>query len=115
MNKSVSTNFGLLLKSLRTEKGISQQKLAESAGVERNYIYYLGKDTSEPTLGVLMGLASGLGLSFAGFAALIEKASRSANNTQHKLNLFATICIPLSILVMSYPLELAIFYAALLT
>ena len=80
MKENLPINFGILLKSLRTERRISQQKLAEAAGVERNYIYYLEKGTSEPTLGVLMGLASGLGLSFAEFAAMIEQASRGANN-----------------------------------
>ena len=80
MNNNLPSNFGALLKSLRTERRISQQKLAEAAGVERNYIYYLEKGTSEPTLGVLMGLAAGLGIPFKDFAALIEQASRDANN-----------------------------------
>jgi transcriptional regulator with XRE-family HTH domain len=75
-----TATFGNLLKKLRTERRISQQKLAEAAGVERNYVYYLEKGTSEPTLGVLMGLASGLGLSFAEFSAMIEDATRNANN-----------------------------------
>lgn len=81
MKGQTSFHFGTLLKSLRTERGISQQKLAEAAGVERNYIYYLEKGSSEPTLGVLMGLASGLGLSFSELAARIEEAFRDANNT----------------------------------
>ncbi len=80
MKEDLPIKFGALLKSLRTERRISQQKLAEAAGIERNYIYYLEKGTSEPTLGVLMGLASGLGLSFAEFATLIEQASRDTNN-----------------------------------
>ncbi len=80
MNKVFSVQFGAMLKSLRKERRISQQKLAEAAGVERNYIYYLEKGTSEPTLSVLMGLASGLGLSFSNFAAMIEQLSSDANN-----------------------------------
>ena len=80
MNKSFSVQFGAMLKSLRQERRISQQKLAEAAGVERNYIYYLEKGTSEPTLGVLMGLAAGLGLTFSDFAAMIERLSNNANN-----------------------------------
>ena len=68
-----------MLKSLRQERRISQQKLAEAAGVERNYIYYLEKGTSEPTLSVLMGLAAGLGLTFSDFAAMIERLN-GANN-----------------------------------
>ena len=80
MKDQSSSYFGPLLKTLRTERGISQQTLAEVAGVERNYIYYLEKGSSDPTLGVLMGLASGLGLSFPEFAEKIEEARRNANN-----------------------------------
>lgn len=80
MSKDLPTYFGITLKSLRVERGITQQDLADAAGVERNYIYYLEKGLSEPTLGVLMGLAAGLGLSFTEFASEIEKAARSANN-----------------------------------
>ena len=69
-----------MLKSLRQERRISQQKLAEAAGVERNYIYYLEKGTSEPTLSVLMGLAAGLGLTFSDFAAMIERLVIANNN-----------------------------------
>ncbi len=80
MNEPFSVRFGAMLKSLRQERRISQQKLAESAGVERSYIYYLEKGTSEPTLSVLMGLAAGLGLTFSDFAAMIEHLN-NANNT----------------------------------
>lgn len=55
--------FGIVLKELRLKKKLSQEKLAESAGIERNYIYYLEKGRSEPTLRVLKGLAKGFGMS----------------------------------------------------
>ena len=80
MNEPFSVQFGAMLKSLRQERRISQQKLAEAAGVERNYIYYLEKGTSEPTLSVLMGLAAGLGLTFSDFAAMIERLVVANNN-----------------------------------
>ena len=73
MKTRFSIQFGSLLKELRKERKISQQSLAESAGVERNYIYYLERGDSEPTLGVLMGLAKGLDLSFSDFAKKIEE------------------------------------------
>lgn len=82
MKTAFSANFGALLKTLRKERKISQQKLAESAGVERNYIYYLERGDSEPTLGVLMGLARGLGIPFNEFAALIEALPDSPRSEQ---------------------------------
>jgi transcriptional regulator with XRE-family HTH domain len=80
MRTDFSIQFGALLKSLRKERKISQQKLAESAGVDRNYIYYLERGDSAPTLGVLMGLARGLGMPFSEFAALIEVLPASPQN-----------------------------------
>lgn len=82
MKTDFSIQFGALLKSLRKERKISQQKLAESAGVERNYIYYLERGDSEPTLGVLMGLAQGLGMAFSEFSALIEALPNAPKNIQ---------------------------------
>ena len=82
MKTDFSIQFGALLKSLRKERKISQQKLAESAGVERNYIYYLERGDSEPTLSVLMGLAQGLGMAFSEFSALIEALPNAPKNIQ---------------------------------
>ena len=81
---SMITDFanrcGELLKSLRKERKIARQKLAEAAGVERNYIYYWGRGDSEPTLSVLMGLAQGLGMAFSEFSALIEALPNAPKN-----------------------------------
>jgi len=71
--KNETPHFGTLLKELRLKKKLSQEKLAESAGIERNYVYYLEKGRSEPTLRVLRGLARGLGMSFCELAAKIEE------------------------------------------
>lgn len=68
-------NFGALLKQLRKERKLSQEALAEVAGVERNYIYYLERGESAPTLIVLMGLAKGLGIKFSELAMMIENIS----------------------------------------
>lgn len=82
MKKSTShtellRTFGALLKKLRTDRKLSQEALAEAAGVERNYIYYLERGDSAPTLIVLMGLAQGLKLTLSEFAMLIEDATKS--------------------------------------
>lgn len=84
MKTDFSVQFGALLKSLRKERKISQQKLAESAGVERNYVYYLERGDSEPTLGVLMRLAQGLGLAFSEFSALIEALPNAPKNIRQE-------------------------------
>ena len=80
MSGEFLVHFGAMLKELRKERRITQQELANSAGVERNYIYYLEKGKSEPTLHVLMGLAKGLNLSFSKFAAMIETLPHARNS-----------------------------------
>ncbi len=84
MKTDFSIQFGALLKTLRKERKLSQQKLAESAGVERNYVYYLERGDSEPTLGVLLGLARGLKLSFSEFASLIENLPQTSDHLNGK-------------------------------
>lgn len=66
-------HFGSLLKELRTSRKLSQEQLAEKAGVERNYIYYLEKGRSEPSLRVLVGLAHGLDMTLTELAKCIEE------------------------------------------
>lgn len=68
--------FGVLIKKLRTDRKLSQEALAEAAGVERNYIYYLERGDSAPTLIVLMGLAQGLNMRLSELASLIEDSTK---------------------------------------
>ena len=72
MRQCHSPRLGIIFKELRKQRGLTQEQLAERAGVERNYIYYLEKGMCDPTLGVLVGLAQGYGLRFSQFAALLE-------------------------------------------
>lgn len=74
-------HFGTLLKTLRLNKKLSQEQLAEMAGVERNYIYYLEKGRSEPSLRVLIGLAHGLGMSLSELAVKIEEHGLDSNKS----------------------------------
>lgn len=73
-----SPELGKLLKTLRKQRGLTQEQLAEFAGVKRNYIYYLEKGICDPTLGVLVGLARGYGLSFSECARVLEPLLESS-------------------------------------
>lgn len=72
MKKAHLAPFGALLKELRKSRKLTQQQLADAAGVERNYICYLERGASDPTLGVLIGLASGLGMTLTEFSRQVE-------------------------------------------
>lgn len=55
--------LGLVLRNLRKKKGLSQEKLALEAGVERNYISLLELGKSNATVKVIFKLAAVLEVS----------------------------------------------------
>ena len=54
--------FGRILRRLRLERGLSQEQLAELAGVHRNYIGDLERGLKSPSLAVITRLALALHL-----------------------------------------------------
>jgi DNA-binding XRE family transcriptional regulator len=54
--------FGQALRRFRTERGWSQEELAEAAGVTLNYVGNLERGEQGPSLHVLVRLARGLGI-----------------------------------------------------
>src|SRR4051812_21544009 len=61
--KKAAANIALNLVGIRSAKGLSQAKLAEISGVTRASIALLETGTSNPTLEILMKLASALQVS----------------------------------------------------
>lgn len=57
-----SQRLALLIKTLRKERGISQEALAERAGLHRNFISLVERDLSQPTVDTLFRLADALGV-----------------------------------------------------
>ena len=60
---SISEAFGLILRQARQDKGLTQQKLGELAGLHRTYISLLERGQRTPTLDVLFRLVEALGVS----------------------------------------------------
>jgi transcriptional regulator with XRE-family HTH domain len=54
--------FGLRLKTLRKQAGLSQEKLAEQSGLHRQAIAKLELGTHEPSWGTVRALADALGV-----------------------------------------------------
>ena len=58
---SVELRFGRVLRNLRKDKGLTQEALAQKAGVDYKYLQKLeGRSPSSPTLSTLEKLAQGL-------------------------------------------------------
>jgi transcriptional regulator with XRE-family HTH domain len=65
--------FGTVLRRLRTEKGISQEKLAEISDLHRTYISQLERGLKSPSLSAIFKLALALGVSPHTVVFLTEK------------------------------------------
>jgi len=69
---SISEAFGLILRQARQDKGLTQQKLGELAGLHRTYISLLERGQRTPTLDVLFRLVEALGVSASDLVKELE-------------------------------------------
>lgn len=61
----VSNKFGSAVRAARTAAGITQEDLADRAGLDRSYIGGIERGERNPTISVIEKIAAGLGLSLA--------------------------------------------------
>ncbi len=73
----VEAVFGEVLKDLRTEKGFSQEHLAELAGLDRTYVSLLERGLRQPTISTLFSLAKALNIAPSKIISQIEKLNGS--------------------------------------
>jgi transcriptional regulator with XRE-family HTH domain len=60
---SVEVIFGKVLRQIREEKGLTQEKIAELANVDRTYIYRLETGQRSPSLSIIFRIAKALKIS----------------------------------------------------
>jgi transcriptional regulator with XRE-family HTH domain len=78
---SISKHFGIEVRNRRIAAGISQEKLAERAGIHPTYMSMIERGIRNPTLDVSARIAKALKL---GLPRLIEEAQRQRPNTAKK-------------------------------
>ena len=60
-------HFGVALQKARQEAGLSQEALAELAGLDRSYISLLEQGKRQPSIRVLFQLSDAMGISATSF------------------------------------------------
>jgi transcriptional regulator with XRE-family HTH domain len=68
----VSRAFSVVLRNLRTKRGLSQEALAEKAGLHPTYISLIERGIRKPTIDAAQSLAVGLGLTLSEMVRLAE-------------------------------------------
>ena len=66
--------FGSVLRELRHKRGLSQEALADAAGVDRTFISMLERGVKQPSLSTLLALATPLGTSASKMVQAVESA-----------------------------------------
>lgn len=66
--------FGRLIRGLRRERGVSQEKLAELSGCDRSYLSFLERGINSPSLSMIFQLAAGLGIRPSQLLVSVEAA-----------------------------------------
>jgi transcriptional regulator with XRE-family HTH domain len=71
--QSISGRFGQVVKAVRERQGISQEKLAELAEIDRTYVSMIERGKRHPTLEVASRIAVALSMKLS---EIIRKAER---------------------------------------
>jgi len=70
---TIAQLFGKTLQKIREEKGLSQERLAQSSGYHRTYISMLERGLRTPTLEAIFNIAIALGVSASSIVLQIEQ------------------------------------------
>jgi transcriptional regulator with XRE-family HTH domain len=74
LTKQPNEAFGLVLRGLRKERGLSQEALALDAGIQRNYVSLIERGINQPTITTIFKLAIALKVRPSELVALVEMA-----------------------------------------
>ena len=78
--EELSKRFGEIVRRLRLESGLSQERLAELSGLHRNYIGAIERAERTPSIVSADRIARALGITLAGMFAELERSSYSSSS-----------------------------------
>jgi len=74
--------FGIVLRNLRNEKAISQEKLALEANLARTYVSLLERGLRQPSLTTILNIAAVLGTPPPRILELVVETLKPYQNTE---------------------------------
>jgi transcriptional regulator with XRE-family HTH domain len=78
--EELARRFGVLVRQLRLEKGLSQERLAELCGMHRNYIGAIERAERTPSIVAADKIARALGTTVAEMFAELERVSETSGD-----------------------------------
>jgi transcriptional regulator with XRE-family HTH domain len=69
--------YGLAIRELRSQRGLSQERLAQLAGLDRTYVSGIERGERNPSLTNLLKLADALGVNMSELAQRAESLDAS--------------------------------------
>jgi transcriptional regulator with XRE-family HTH domain len=79
-SRKIPIAFGAVLRELRLERRLSQERLAFESGVNRNYISLLELGRNMPSLEMMVALSCALQIPFGHFASLFAEKLKKIPN-----------------------------------
>lgn len=73
MREAPENVFGRVLRRIRRERDLSQDALADRAGLARNHVSEIERGTRDPRLTTLIQLADGLGIALSELIARFDE------------------------------------------
>ena len=74
--------FGIVLRELRKDRGLSQEALAHEAGMERNYISLLELGKNSASVKMIFKLAPALNTTVSELMTLVEERQKAGQKTR---------------------------------
>ena len=79
--QTISERFGQVIKAVRERQGISQEKLAELAEIDRTYVSMIERGKRQPTLEVASRVAGALSMRLSEIIRRAEKIEARKNDS----------------------------------
>jgi transcriptional regulator with XRE-family HTH domain len=72
LDEDFAAAFGAVLRSIRNDRGLSQEELAFKADIHRNYVGLLERGVRQPSLATIFYIADALNLPASDLVAKVE-------------------------------------------